>query len=421
MSSRIRRDRSRLRFSDRRGGGGSRMLFIIGLMLGGFLVFTYFRFGEMQLAALDAVGIAPTPTPVASTYAAQGADLHQQGDIRGALLMFEQAVQQRPDNVNYLYEYGSLLIENEMFDDVVPIADRAIEADPDDPRGYALKARALMWRDPAQAVQVSILGQDADPNFAPLYAASGVAYNALGRYQEAIRNGRRAVDLDPTDPFVQLAFHFPLTYTGRYREAIDAVEAAVSINPNLAEPYFYLASLYRLPQINEPEMAIATYNHIIAMQPDNAKAYLRLCQTYAGVELARFDVAQPYCDRALQIDDTYAEAYRQRGQMQYSRRNYEGSIESFELCEQHGSTDIECWYLRGFAYYWLAQCDNAWHYLEVAREMGRERGIDQRIINDIEFGLQRITDNCVGFGNRPLPTAIPPTAIPPTPIGGFGG
>lgn len=53
--------------------------------------------------------------------------------------------------------------------------------------------------------------------------------------------------------------------------------------------------------------------------------------------------------------------------------------------------------------------------------MGRERGIDQRIINDIEFGLQRITDNCVGFGNRPLPTAIPPTAIPPTPIGGFGG
>jgi tetratricopeptide (TPR) repeat protein len=421
MQTRIRRDRSRLHFGKRRHGSDPRILFAFGLLIGGFLVFVYLNFGHLQLQALDAVGMAPTATPRASDLASQGMALYQDGQLRGALEYFERTVALEPHDIDYLYEYGSLLLENEIYSEALPIAERAIEAAPDDPRGYALKARALMWSDPATAVQTSILGQDVDPNYAPLYAASGVAYTNLGRWNEGIRNGLRAVELDPTDPFVRLAYHHPLTYVGRFRDAIESLEAAVSINPNNPTPYFYLAALYKLPQVGEPEMAVATYNHIIQMQPDNAKAYLRLCETYAAVELARFDVAQPYCDRAIEIDETYAQAYRQRGRMQYQRRNYEGAIESFEQCELYGGTEIECWYLRGLAYYWLAECDNAWNYLEQSKEMARELGTPDSIVAQIDVGLGNVTVNCAGYSNRPTPTAVPPTVIPPTPIGGFGG
>ena len=53
------------------------------------------------------------------------------------------AVEMQPENVAYLYEYGKTLIEVNDIDGAVRIADRAIEVDPRDVRGYALKANAL--------------------------------------------------------------------------------------------------------------------------------------------------------------------------------------------------------------------------------------------------------------------------------------
>ena len=417
---RIRRDRSSLTFSDNRRGVNPTVLFVFGLLIGGLLAFVYVQYDELQLEALDAIGMAPTATPGAGTLADQAMSYYATGDVDAALAALERSLIQRPQNINYLYEYGRILIEVDRVDEAIPIADRAIAAAPDDPRGYAIKAQTLMWTDPALAIQTAIRGQDADPTFAPLYAAAGVAYTNLGRWQEGIRNGAQALELDPDDPFVLLAYNFPLTYTGRYQEAIDSLERAISINPNLATPYFYLASLYRLDAVGQPEMAIATYEHILTLDEDNAKAYLRICETFAGVDEAEFDVAQTYCDKAIEADSEYASAYRQRGQMQYNRRNYEGSIESFQSCVDLGSDEIECWYLRGLAYFWLGECDLAWDLLQESQVIAADQGIAQSIVDQIELGLFNITELCPGFNNQPLPTPVPPTAIPPTPIGGFG-
>jgi tetratricopeptide (TPR) repeat protein len=188
----------------------------------------------------------------------------------------------------------------------------------------------------------------------------------------------------------------------------------------LTTPYFYLAALYGLPQVNQPEMAIATYEHIISLDPTNAKAYLRICETYARVDEADFQKAQEYCDDAIEIDSNYASAYRQRGQMQYNRRNYEGSIESFQECVDLGSDEIECWYLRGLAHFWLGECDQAWDVLQEAQIMAAEQGIAQSVVDNIEAGLYNITQKCTGYANQPTPTPAPPTPVPLTPIGGFG-
>ena len=414
----IRRDYQRPFFSNRRRGSRSRFLFIYGLLLGTFLAVVVLRYDDLQLQALDVVGMAPTATPGASSLATMALNYYNEGDVPLAVQHMERAIQQRPTDIDLLYEYGRLLLEAERTDDALVVADRAIEIAPDDPRGYTIKGRALMWTDEAQAIQVSIRGLEADPNFAPLYAIQGVAYTNLGRWQEGMRNGTRAVEIDPSDPFVQRAYFTPLVYVGRFQDAARALEMAVSVNPNLTAPYFELAALYRSPLVREPELAVAIYNHIIEMEPDNAKAYLRLCQTYAAVEQARFDVAQPYCDRAIQIDPNYGDAYGQRGMMQYTRRNYEGAIDSFDRCVDLGSELIECWYIRGFAHYRLDNCEEAWDILQVARQMSVERNLPE-ITVQIDNVIEAITLRCAGFQSRPMPTSIPPTPIPPTPIGGF--
>src|SRR5690606_9371786 len=137
--------------------------------------------------------IAPTATPYASTFATDGASLFLDGKLEEATDAFESAARQRPENVDYLYEYGRLLIETDRSAEVLApvdflnsdlsLADRIIELAPNDPRGYALKTKALVWTGQStDAIPVGVSGMEVDPNFAPLRAALARAYTNIGRY-----------------------------------------------------------------------------------------------------------------------------------------------------------------------------------------------------------------------------------------------
>jgi tetratricopeptide (TPR) repeat protein len=167
---------------------------------------------------------------------------------------------------------------------------------------------------------------------------------------------------------------------------------------------------------DEPEMAIATYEQILAMQPENARAYLRLCEAYAFAGEVRRAIG--YCEDSLGIEDRNPAAWASYGHVQYRNRNYEGAITSFETCLDLGSTDIRCWYLRGLGHYYLGQCDQAWNVLgDTLNRLGAPDP-DNPIFNATVDGFILITQNCSGFAGRAVPTGIPPTPIPPTPIGG---
>lgn len=212
------------------------------------------------------------------------------------------------------------------------------------------------------------------------------------------------------DAGVRRAYAFPLTWVGRWNDAIAQLEQAIAINPNITAPYFELAALYR--RLNQEEMAVAIYDRLIELDPNNARAWLRKCETYAAVGL--FQEAEPFCQRALTIDPQYADAHRMQGQLRYSRRNYEGSIDSFNTCIALGGEFIECYYIRGLAHYFLGQCDQAWAVLNESLQRARV----QPVIDAITIGLTNVTRNCAGYQGQQLPTPIPPTPIPPTPIGG---
>jgi tetratricopeptide (TPR) repeat protein len=321
------------------------------------------------------------------------------------------AAEMQPENVSYLYEYGKVLVELERYPEARALGDRIIALAPNDPRGYALAANSLVWSDPTSAIPYAITGIELGQPYAPLNGALAIAYTNIGRYQEALQRGDLAIRQDPMDASVRRAYSFPLIFSGRWNEAAEQLEQAIAINPNLSAPYFELASLYR--RLNNEEMAIAIFDRLIEIDPTNAKAYLRKCETYAAVGL--FQEAEPFCQQALALDPQYAEAYRMQGQLRYSRRNYEGSIESFNTCISLGSSAVECYYIRGLAHYYLNQCDDAWRVLNESLAYTTE----PQILESINTGLTLITRNCAGYQGQSLPTPIPPTPIPPTPIGGL--
>ena len=77
---RIKRDHSKPFFSSRRRGlSGVPLLLLVLLTIGsslGLILVTLTNYDRMQFAALDLLGIAPTPTPFASQHAQAGIELY---------------------------------------------------------------------------------------------------------------------------------------------------------------------------------------------------------------------------------------------------------------------------------------------------------------------------------------------------------
>jgi superkiller protein 3 len=406
-----------------------RLMFIYVVFVGGFIYFVQSQFSRLQLIALDAVGMAPTATPFASYWAGQGYDLFLKGDLEGSAAAYGQAVEQQPDNVSYIYEYGRVLIDLNRpanpdsgkpasdLDMALALSDHAIQVAPADVRGYTLKANTLVWLDRAdQAIPVGLTGIEIDRNFAPLNAALSRAYIDIGRYKQGLDYGLTSIKLDPMDVDAHRAYAYALISVGQRDQAIQELEDAVTINPNFTTPYFELAIQYRAVQ--KFEEAVATYEKILSLQPRNAKALLRLCETYSYV--GQLTQAQGYCEDSLGIDANYKEAHRQLGMVMYRRRNYEGSIKEFDTCQKLGSNEIECYYLRGLAEYYLGNCDDAWNTLNESLRRIEDLPVKEPVLSETVEGLRLVTVSCPTYSGRALPTGAPPTVVP-TPLGGVGG
>lgn len=421
----IHRDYSEPFFGRRRKRHRWRWIILYFALIGAGLYYVDSNFFELRLMALDAIGQAPPPTPYSSQYATWGMEAFTLGNVAEAERNFAQAVAQQPNNIDYLYEYGRVLLEravdnSQYYEMAVDVGQRAIDANPRDPRGYALKTLALSFSgDAASAVPVGQAGLQVDRTFAPLYAALSDAYRRIDRYDVALETAERAIQFDPLDPLARRVYAYALIWVGDREGAIEQLEQAVALNRNITGPYFELANMYRAQ--DELELAVATYEQILALQPENARAYQRMCETY--FQASENTRAQVYCEEALAIQPDYALAWASLGQTQYSRRNYEGAIESFENCVRFGGedADIRCYYLRGLAHYYLSDCDDAWNILNDAVTRIQLTGGNLEgnpVLGAAMEGLRLVTVSCNGYGGQMLPTRIPPTPIPPTPIGG---
>ncbi|MGH9524057.1 MAG: TPR end-of-group domain-containing protein [Terriglobales bacterium] len=93
----------------------------------------------------------------------------------------------------------------------------------------------------------SALGEDANyaPAWACMTAAHGTLYEWFGANEEdllkADRASRRALELSPNMSEAHLARGFALSLSGEYEQARPEFEAAIRLNPNLFEAYYYFA------------------------------------------------------------------------------------------------------------------------------------------------------------------------------------
>lgn len=368
--------------------------------------------GLVLQAAYAIAGIQQTPTPLPTMLAQQANERYWRGDLSGAADLYRRALLDRPQNVEWMYELGQILIDDGQPGEALALAERILALDPNDVRGFTLRTRGLTWQgNGTAAIPVGLAGLQVNPNFAPLYAALTSAYTVDQKWREAQEYGQLAVEMAPNDVRAHWAYSRSLSEVGARDEAINQLERTVEVHPYFLPPYFELAILYLAA--NRDREAIDTYDRILGLQPRNARALLRQCQAYRKV--GEFNRALGLCQDAVDSDPSFVPAQYQIGLLRYNQREFEAARTAFSACLSVEPGNLECHFRLGLTLYYLGECRPAWDQLQDSLLMAQSQSSEaaQNAIELIRQGLSAVSSDpaCLSSGIRPLPT---PTATPET-------
>jgi tetratricopeptide (TPR) repeat protein len=130
----------------------------------------------------------------------------------------------------------------------------------------------------------------------------GQYLSAMGRFDEAVAELKRAQDLDPVSVAIQVNVGRVYRYARRYDEAVEQLRAGLVMDPNLASPHFFIA-LSRTLQSRCSE-AMGEYQTALKLSRQYLAAIAYLGYTYAR------------CGKTAEAQETLQEL------MEISKRGY---------------------------------------------------------------------------------------------------
>ncbi len=385
------------------------LLMLVGLALTLLLV-VYLQPAFVVSAVYQVMGVETTPTPLPSDLARQAEAMYYAGEMDDAERLLAQAHAQRPDDVAYMYEYGQILIDQDKPDQALALASRIGDINARDPRGFALRARALTWKgQSASAVPIGLAGLQVAPDFAPLYYALAWAYTGTQSWREAQEYGLMATELAPSDVRAYWSYATALSTVGAHEAAMEELERAIDVHSAFLPPYFELAFLYL--SAGRDQEAIDLYDRILGMEPRNARALLRQCDAYRKV--GEFERAKGLCRDAVDADPSFIPAQYRLGLLNYSDRAFEAARNNFETCLDASPGNLQCYYHLGLTHYYLDNCGTAWTMLQEALVMAQAQSNAGEAISTIREGLDAIDDDprCLGRFGRNAEQATPSPAF----------
>lgn len=140
---------------------------------------------------------------------------------------------------------------------------------------------------------------------APAYSDRGVTYTNLGKYERAIQDFDEAIRLKPSNALYYTNRAVAYADLGQFARAIEDNDEALKLDRSFPLAYFNRAADHR--ELGRYERAIGDYSELIRLQPDfgAGKAYVQRGITYLLAE--RDSEANADFDRARQLGYTDAE------------------------------------------------------------------------------------------------------------------
>ena len=165
------------------------------------------------------------------------------------------------------------------------------------------------------------------PDYAEAYNNRGSAYNAQNKWEEAIGDFTKVIELRPD---LAAIAHYNIGVVNRAQNMLEAAiteyTTAIALDARLVPAYNNRCAAY-VSQI-KPDEAIADCNKAIELQPDNAIAYN--LRGNAHFLQRKLDSAIIDFNRAIELEPTFAAAYSNRGNAYLSQDRAEEAIADYD-------------------------------------------------------------------------------------------
>ena len=194
------------------------------------------------------------------------------------------------------------------------VAQEIIDMAPESGIGYKLMGWRYWWlamagKSPRENIGKAFkLAQKAlsiDKSDSATHAILGSIYMVMRKYEKAIAEGERSVELDPNGAMVNVLLGYTLRSAGRPDEAIVHLKQGIRLNP--FPPYFYfndLGSCYM--QMGKYEEALEEYKKAYRLAPGNLHTQLGLTVIYSL--LNREEEARSAASKVLEISPQFSVA-----------------------------------------------------------------------------------------------------------------
>jgi tetratricopeptide (TPR) repeat protein len=222
---------------------------------------------------------------------------------------------------------------------------------------------------------------DHNPDDGLARTALALAYGGVGSFETSLRQSQEAVQSADWQLDARRALAISYGDVGNYPEAVTAVEQAIHLNNRLLPLYFERA-LYAL-QMGDADAATVAYNQVLAIDPNNVKVRLRLCEL-ASLLRERAQAIH-YCEDVTTMAASWADGWYQLGREYFLQGNFRQAEDDLHRCSSLqvmqnvpvSERRFECWYLQGQAAEILGDCPNLVATYNEFREMAASTEVQQ--------------------------------------------
>ena len=178
------------------------------------------------------------------------------------------------------------------------------------------------------------------------YYNRGNAYFSLGKFEEAIQDYNKAIDLNPNDDLSYSNRGNAYFSLGKFEDAIQDYNKAIDLNPNNASYYNNRGTTFT--NLEKYEDAIQDYNKTIDLNPNDNYAYFN--RGAAFTYLNEYEKAINDFNKAIDLNPNDDSAYFNRGTAFTNLSNYEKAINDFNKAIDLNSNNASYYNYRGTLY-----------------------------------------------------------------------
>jgi len=186
----------------------------------------------------------------------------------------------------------------------------------------------------------------------------GAIYGQLANWVEAEKYCRHAAKLSPHHPMIRYNLAIALLRQDKVVNAIDELEQAIALQPDLVCAHLELGSTFFLN--GDINRAISQLTQTLALDPESVLAHLNIAHAFR--DTSRLTEASKHYKRVIELDPDCAEAYCELGGVYIAQLKYNRAISLLKAAQQKlpGRPGV----LNRLASAYLAQgdSDTALHY-----------------------------------------------------------